>query len=353
MRRRKVPAVAEKALSDFGEAQSPEDSVETQKQPGIHSSQTPYGRRLELEHPDPPPLELMDLDQLSSTGNYMPQLITGDRPHSDHNYAMYEIFPGPGLRDEGGYYRPGYEHSNFMQDISGVGAFEILTTADTGREVGDAEAQQLTSRHVTQSLDSIDIANLEHDVGPRVQSDPWSSVNLRKSLSVLELEHKHETWPAIGPLPPSTDAASSVSRYLKTNRSMEPHTGISLKGSSQVTESSAESRPNVALSSTLPTSRGAHVYENECPIDKQVTADLRDSETIYSLGSAVDDDRYIAAFAHRLLSDLTLTATIQDLSNLHPDFVKQTLKLFATRLHWESTNLFERATSVVLHKKRG
>jgi hypothetical protein len=364
VRKRKAPAVAGKTDSENGEATSLEDSVATQIQPGIHSTQTPHGRRLELEYPDPPPWELTGLSQKLNVDSYpqhaMTQLITGDRPHSNYNYAIDETFLGPGLGNGGGYHhhgyrRPDYEHSDFMREISDLGAYQMYSTADTGREIGDAEAQQLTPRHVTQPSDSIDIfTNLEHEVGSPMQDGPWNPINLRIDSSVQTREHEYAALPAIGPFgPPGPGAEYTVSRYLKKNKIYGSNTKSSLESPSQATESSTESRPNAALSSTLPTSRGAHVHEHDCSIDKQATADLRDSETIYSLESAVDHDRYIAVFAHRLLSDLTITTSVQNLSNLHPDFVKQTLKLFATRLHWESTNLFQRATSVVLHKKRG
>ena len=343
VRRRKAPAIAGKTFPDNGEALSPDDNLETQKQSGVHSAQTPYGRRLETEPPYPPPLEPIDHDQLLNIDNdvqHMSQLVTGDRTHSNYNYAMHETLPDLGLGNEDGYRRPAYLLSETTQEFMQERALGIPSITDTRHEIGDTEAQQSTLKHVT---------NLEHEISSSVQDGPWSPVNLRKSASARSLERRYaglvETLPAVGPFgPPGSGATYAVSK---------PFTESSLESLSQVTESSTESRPNVALSSTLPTSQGALVYEHERPIDKQATVDVRDSESVYSLESTVDHDRYIAAFAHRLLSDLTITTTTQDLSNLHPDFVEQTLKFFATRLHWESTNLFQRATSVVLHKKRG
>jgi hypothetical protein len=307
-------------------------------------------------------VQLTGVGQIHNRHQYLtPQRSENHRPGYD--YGEYQPSFGPGTSD-------------FNQLVSGIGEFDVqqphfyghfgydtateprwdgktwgdrgaATVADTGRGLVDAEAQQLSLGHAHHSPNTIDIAGQYYYVNSLMYDGPWTPINLRIHNSIRTSDHNQGALPTIGPFgPPGPGAEHSF------KCSLESETEVSVESETQVIGSFAESQPNDAFSSTLPTSRGAPIHEPEGPSGKQAEADLRDSETVYSLESAPGDERYISVFAHRLLCDLRRTKDNQDLSDLSPNFIVQTLKSFARRLYEESTNPFQWGTSVVLHKRR-
>jgi hypothetical protein len=126
----------------------------------------------------------------------------------------------------------------------------------------------------------------------------------------------------------------------------------SARSAPRTIEAFGESQADDAFTSTLPTSQGNLANKPEQPNDKANEHDFRDSETVYSLESAPCEERYVTAFACRLLSDLKNKKGLKDPSSLPSAFITQTLRLFARRLCEESTDPFQWGTSVVLHRER-
>ena len=79
-----------------------------------------------------------------------------------------------------------------------------------------------------------------------------------------------------------------------------------------------------------------------------------DADTTYSVDSSADDSglEYIRAFALRLAKEINVDTRLSSMSNIPEAEFSDIMKMFAGRLHEESTNPFEREASVALHRKR-
>ncbi|KAF5691877.1 hypothetical protein FDENT_3245 [Fusarium denticulatum] len=82
--------------------------------------------------------------------------------------------------------------------------------------------------------------------------------------------------------------------------------------------------------------------------------DKFDTETTYSFETLSDDPKlqYFQAFIDQLADDVRSDAKGTAIKDVGPDFLDQTLREFAWKLHEESTNPFQLETSVIIHRKR-
>ncbi|KAF4960108.1 hypothetical protein FGADI_1126 [Fusarium gaditjirri] len=104
------------------------------------------------------------------------------------------------------------------------------------------------------------------------------------------------------------------------------------------------------------TSSSSHNEEQNqwSPPESERNHDKFDTATTYSFETLSDDPRlhYFQAFIDQLAEDLKSDAQGAAIKDVGPDFLDQTLREFAWKLHGESTNPFQLETSVIIHRKR-
>lgn len=231
------------------------------------------------------------------------------------------------------------QYEETLHDVAAEPPWDIRTDDDLGPATVPDISTAFWSREADYHAASLNLNDT---------TDPWSAFNSRQNRAFWTSDHSQ--W----------DLSTFESRgsvILDSEQESLAHYGArtetSTKSQTQRMESCTKSQRNDAFSSTLPTSRGAEMYEPEDLGGKQLEDEIRDSDTVYSLESSADGERYVSVFAHRLLCDLRSSKVDHGFSDLSPDFVGRTLKQFARRLYEESKDPFQWATSVVLHRKRG
>ncbi|KAF5636038.1 hypothetical protein F52700_5352 [Fusarium sp. NRRL 52700] len=128
----------------------------------------------------------------------------------------------------------------------------------------------------------------------------------------------------------------------------KPQSPKGVLGSLQTTIGQAEEEKSISPS---------HHEEEQnqwSPGKSENNRDEYDTATTYSFDTLSDDPKfvYFQAFIHQLAEDVRVTADGTALKDIGKEFLDQTLRDFAWKLHEESTTPFQLETSVIIHRKR-
>ncbi|KAF5601384.1 hypothetical protein FPANT_1755 [Fusarium pseudoanthophilum] len=163
-----------------------------------------------------------------------------------------------------------------------------------------------------------------------VQSDAIS--NSLYSSTIEFTNQSHGT-------PPST---------VPTSMPHQPQNPKAILGPLQTTECQAEGEEGISSS---------HHKErqNQWPPRKsEKNCAEFDAATTYSFDTLSDDPnlQYFQAFIDQLAEDVSSDSQCTTIKNVGPEFLEETLREFAWKLHGESKNPFQLETSVIIHRKR-
>ncbi|RBR07986.1 hypothetical protein FVER53590_28855 [Fusarium verticillioides] len=163
-----------------------------------------------------------------------------------------------------------------------------------------------------------------------VQSDA-----ITNSLYSSTIEFKNQSHGT----PPST---------VPTSMPHQPQNPKRILGSLQTTECQAEEEEGI------PSSHHKERQNQWSPRKSEKNCAEFDAATTYSFDTLSDDPQlqYFQAFIDQLAEDVSSDAQCTTIKNVGPEFLEETLREFAWRLHGESTNTFQLETSVIIHRKR-